>query len=511
MIIKNYKICVCCLYALLICSTSGAQINELISWLDESELNRQPLSTLNFSKIPLSRADAKLAQELLFADKKASMLVKYDQQWNGREIIFENFRMPFFYQKFGAEPQDGRSLFISMHGGGATAPSVNDQQYENQKFLYNATMNTLEGVYLAARAPTNTWNLWHQSHIDDFFNIIIQLAVIKENVNPNKVYIMGYSAGGDGVYQLAPRMADRWAAASMMAGHPNESTPLGLRNTPFTIHMGALDSGFNRNIVAQQWGNALNELQSNDTNGYIHSVNIYEGLGHWMQLRDAVALPWMKNFTRNPIPEKIVWKQDDVHHSSFYWLETPSNLIQTSGEVIAQYDKVKNEINIIKNYSSNIKLLINDDMLDLDSPISIKYQNNIIHQGVFYRTILNIQESLIEKGDVNFVFPAFVEVINNQSIIQDSNTLSISDQVTPNLEVSIYPNPVKNSLNITLPKIFSKNNTNIKLINLQGQVLKVFSTNKHENTINISELKKSIYIIRIENSNYVSNYKILKT
>ena len=37
------------------------------------------------------------------------------------------------------------------------------------------------------------------------------MAVIKENVNPNKVYLLGYSAGGDGVYQLAPRMANRWA------------------------------------------------------------------------------------------------------------------------------------------------------------------------------------------------------------------------------------------------------------------------------------------------------------
>ena len=57
------------------------------------------------------------------------------------------------------------------------------------------------------------------------------------DVDPNRVYIMGYSAGGDGVYQLAPRMADRWAAAAMMAGHPNDASPLGLRNiTGFNHH-----------------------------------------------------------------------------------------------------------------------------------------------------------------------------------------------------------------------------------------------------------------------------------
>jgi poly(3-hydroxybutyrate) depolymerase len=52
------------------------------------------------------------------------------------------------------------------------------------------------------------------------------------------VYLMGYSAGGDGVFQLAPRMADRFAAAAMMAGHPNETKPLGLRNLPFAMLYG---------------------------------------------------------------------------------------------------------------------------------------------------------------------------------------------------------------------------------------------------------------------------------
>ena len=72
-------------------------------------------------------------------------------------------------------------------------------------------------------------------------------------LDPNKVYLMGYSAGGDGVYQLAPRMADRFAAAAMMAGHPNETSPLGLRNLPFTIHMGENDTPYKRNKVAAEW------------------------------------------------------------------------------------------------------------------------------------------------------------------------------------------------------------------------------------------------------------------
>jgi poly(3-hydroxybutyrate) depolymerase len=40
-------------------------------------------------------------------------------------------------------------------------------------------------------------------------------------IDLNKVFITGYSAGGDGVYQMAPRLADHLAGGAMMAGHPN--------------------------------------------------------------------------------------------------------------------------------------------------------------------------------------------------------------------------------------------------------------------------------------------------
>ena len=277
-------------------------------------------------------------------------------------------------------------------------------------------MENLEGVYLAPRAPTNTWDLWHQDHIDELMNIIIQMAVIKLNVNPDKVYLLGYSAGGDGVYQLAPRMADRWAAASMMAGHPNDASPLGLRNTPFAIHVGALDDPYDRNRVAGQWGEELDNLRFQDPQGYVHDVQIHEGMGHWMELKDAVALAWMKNYRRNPIPEKVVWKQDNRHHKSFYWLGAPENKIKDGDKIVAEYNANLNEINILENSGDHIQLLINDDMLNLDEPVTIKYQGNVIAKKVFARSILNTYQSMNHKGDPKLSFPCIISVINNEEI-----------------------------------------------------------------------------------------------
>lgn len=390
--------------------------SSLIEWLSTNPEERTPLDSLDFALQALTKSEAEHLSELLLEDKTNRLLNVYGAQWNDRSIKFNGVEMPFYYNIFGPEPSDGRSLYISMHGGGGTTAANNDQQYENQKHLYDATMKSLEGVYLAPRAPTNTWNLWHQDHIDELMNLIIQLAVIKENVNPNKVYLLGYSAGGDGVYQLAPRMADRWAAASMMAGHPNDASPLGLRNTPFAIHVGELDTPYERNLVARQWGDELEDLQRHDPKGYIHEVKIHTGLGHWMKFQDSVALVWMKQFQRNPIPEKVVWKQDDILHPSLYWLGSYKKEAKAGDLIVAEYNKTLNEINILENSLDQVHFFINDDMLNLDKPVTIKYQGETIGKKMLSRSILNIYNSLNLKGDLNLSYSAEITVFKNKNV-----------------------------------------------------------------------------------------------
>ena len=144
--------------------------------------------------------------------------------------------MKYHLNTYGDMPPNGWSLFISLHGGGGVSPEINERQWNRHKKLYS-----LEGGNsFNPRSPTDTWNMWHQDHIDRIFNRLIQNMIAKYNVNPNRIFLLGYSAGGDGVYQLAPRMADRFAAASMSAGHPNDASPLGLRNIGFSIHMGKM-------------------------------------------------------------------------------------------------------------------------------------------------------------------------------------------------------------------------------------------------------------------------------
>ena len=225
-------------------------------------------------------------------------------------------------------------------------------------------------------------------------------------MNPDRVYLMGYSAGGDGVYQVAPRLADRFAAASMMAGHPNEASPLSLRNLPFCIHCGANDKAYNRNQVCEAWGKQLDELHKADPEGYEHYWKMHEGKGHWMDRQDAEALPWMVKFTRSTAPKKIVWRQDDVVHPSFYWLAMAESARKAGVEVKAMIKG--NEIDVETAEPSAITVRLDDRLVDLDAPIIVRAAGKVEHEGKLLRTIATLAKTLLEREDPKLMFAAEV-------------------------------------------------------------------------------------------------------
>lgn len=388
----------------IIDANGGTAVEELRQYIAEDVQKREPLSEQSFAQQPLTKEEAEEAFEILWEDMKQQIAASRQEALDARVITVDGVSMKFDYKIFGEPVEGKRSLYISMHGGGGTTPEVNDQQWENQKGLYEPE----EGIYLAPRAPSNDWNLWHKPHIDPLFDYLISTLVVLENVDPNRVYLMGYSAGGDGVYQLAPRMADRFAAAAMMAGHPNDAEPYGLRNIGFTIHMGGQDKAYNRNTVAKEWGEWLEKLQEADPEGYKHWVAIYPTYGHWMNRVDRAAVPWMAKFVRDPYPNRVVWRQDDVTHTRFYWLGIREEDQQARATVIASYED--QTIQIEQSDVKVLKIRLNDEMVDLDQPIKVVFGEKVLFSGKVERTIETMAAALQERQDPASVFYAEITV-----------------------------------------------------------------------------------------------------
>ena len=161
--------------------------------------------TLSFPESGLSKSEAKNSLASLWNRHKSLLLRERAKEISAKKITLNGNSLRYTQKVFGSAPKTGRSLWISLHGGGSAPASVNDQQWRNQLQLYQPK----EGYYVAPRAPTDSWNMWFKPHITPLFDRLIENFVVKHRVNPDKVYVLGYSAGGDGVYQIGPRMADR--------------------------------------------------------------------------------------------------------------------------------------------------------------------------------------------------------------------------------------------------------------------------------------------------------------
>lgn len=361
----------------------------------------------------LSREEAQNYAEAAWQAAQQRHRAEHHAMWEGRTLEHASYSMPFDVRVYGDKPSDGRSLYISMHGGGNTTQAVNNQQWRNQMTLYRPA----EGVYIAPRAAVDDWNMWFRPHIDTLFAKLIQCAVYELDVNPNKVYLMGYSAGGDGAYRMAPRLADHWAAASMMAGHPGEASPLNLRNIGFMVWMGENDAAYNRNLLAVEYGRVLDSLQTADVEGYPHQTTLVKGCGHWMNRADTAAVAWMQEYVRNPYPRCIVWRQEESGlRDCFYNLGIPRHEMAKGKQLRVKYEG--NTVHVLHSDYDTFFIHFNDYMVDLSKPIMVTLNGKRIFKGKLPRKASHIDASIGKRMDSAYIFSAMIEVQGDRVVVR---------------------------------------------------------------------------------------------
>lgn len=174
------------------------------------------------------------------------------------------------------------------------------------------------------------------------------------------------------------------------------------------------------------------------------------------------------------------------------------------------------------NYSGSIFGNTGSDCLVLNfatsSMISVgmtRYANTaIVGQGLLFTVTLQTKSSFptLALTQVN----AIVEAANNQAggalTIQDANTTNLT--IINNLGISdieaeefkLYPNPVKDNLNVESTSIIKL----ITIYNNLGQVLTTIPQNSYQITIDLSRLPANNYLIKIESENKKEVFKIIK-
>ena len=186
--------------------------NELLEKNIDEILSQKSKTLIDFEQLKVAKI--KLWEKYKKEEQANLLRIK---EIKDKKMSFNGVTMRYDYSMTGAKPGSGRSLYIALHGGGSVPVGLNDSQWEHMKVYYKESIK--EGIYVATRGVSNSWDLHFRPESYVLYDRLIENMILFEEVNPDKVYIMGFSAGGDGVYRIATSLADRWAAASMSAGH----------------------------------------------------------------------------------------------------------------------------------------------------------------------------------------------------------------------------------------------------------------------------------------------------
>ena len=306
------------------------------------------------------------------------------------EIKCRNNQTLRFYEKVvGKAGPSGYCLFVCLHGGGQGAASMNDSQWKQIiPFEQNGFKQGTIGV--AARGITNSWNL---HFVDESFPAITRLVedyIIFKDVDPNKVYLMGFSAGGDGTYALSERIPFLFAACSPQAGHPNGISTINLCNLPTYLAAGEKDTAFKRNEICVDYYKQIIGHNGKYCGKYIAKVEVVKDSGHsfqcWKTPRNSyfngdknasksndTAFTFMYSYTRNPNPS-------DISCDVKTFLTPLRNYYTQRGNSFYNIEVGKNPPNMIQ--------------------LQINYGNNTINVKEGNNFKINLLSSLFKKGNV---------------------------------------------------------------------------------------------------------------
>jgi hypothetical protein len=349
------------------------------------------------------------------------------QEHREQRITYRDKTMHYHVVKQGEKLHEGYSLYIALHGGGGESAEHNSDSWERMKKRY---LSSIRGIYVVPRSITDTWDMHFQPESYVLYDRLIENMLLFEEVCPDRVYLPGYSAGGDGVYQIAPRMPDRWAAVNMSAGHPNDVDLRNLFSLPIALQAGQHDDAYNRNIATVKMGEVLDTLEK-ENGGYIHTTWIHYDKGHRFDdngistvLADTIttecntnAIHWLNQFVRNPRPRRIIWDlKTRTDRGQHYWIDIADHTAETLG-VDTIIVAIENNTIKVEKAGVYLRILVDREMLDLEKPVNIQVDGR--EYSVVVRPSRRTQmETVRQRGDLRYIFDG--SIILRRSTIDSS-------------------------------------------------------------------------------------------
>lgn len=301
-----------------------------------------------------------------------------------KAITYGDVTMKYTMSVMGVEPLEGYPVYIALHGGGGSdTPDLNNSQWSAMQNYYRGSVK--DGIYIAPRGVRDTWDTHFNPESYECYKRLLENLAIFYNINPDRIYLVGYSAGGDGVYQISARMADYFASANMSAGHPNGVDLTNVKNMPLYLQCGELDSAYDRNKVTEEYGK-----NDNVAGVFIHKNKPHNFIDNGTELQkltdgtfeDTNAIRLVSKHERNTYPEKIEWNLSLKKSDMFYYVESAA----TEGTVTVERDG--NTFTVTGDVDA---IYVNNAFVDIEKPIVV------VHNGKEMSFEYKFDEDVVEK------------------------------------------------------------------------------------------------------------------
>lgn len=444
LIIKKWGILV------LLCIPALLHAQKTEKWSDASEkyflgtlsgtTTELPSATFSAKQLPAFRemvwkawekANSRFEEEKL--PEMDSLAAGKSFKWQIPDNLEPKAVMPFYWGYKGEKPAEGYPCFLYLHGSGSKVHEWATGLALGKRFA------DAPSLYFIPQIPNEgEWYRWWQKGKQYVWYKLLRQTLLRNDINPNRLYVFGISEGGYGSQRLAAFFADYWAAAGPMAGgEPLKNAPAeNLSNMAFSLRTGDKDKGFYRDKLTRYTAEALDSLENLNPAAFRHHVELIPGYGHAIDY--APTTPWLSHFKRNPWPKHFIWEDfemDGLHRKGFYNLvvdERPDSQLRTRYDVnIADnivtmavenvaYQTVETdpvygiELKFTRTYtpahSGKITLFLNEHLVDLSRPVTVIVNGRRVYQGTVRTGLDNLLRSASVFYDPERLFPAAIQI-----------------------------------------------------------------------------------------------------
>ncbi len=161
------------------------------------------------------------------SDRRDESGVLTDQLFQSPDLApkYDSNLLHFFIPD-GYSPSQPYGLLIFMHGGGGktprefprhvvTHPDEDPASYGLQPHFKNSPF-----IIVAPSAPwnENTGARWNVPKADEYIDAVMRECRYRFNIDPDRIFLGGYSMGGFGAFHLCQRLSDRLAGGVIFSG-----------------------------------------------------------------------------------------------------------------------------------------------------------------------------------------------------------------------------------------------------------------------------------------------------